>query len=228
MTAQSPARQDHIDCAHGLMIMHVMLFHLCDSSIYGTPYFYPILHTLSFFMAWFFFKSGMFYKDRKIKDVIVSGLRKLVVPALLFSAIGFIYYLISVHPETSLSNEIGYIYVFGSVHGATPMWFLFSLFAVLVLFTLLRKCKIQPIIIVIIAIALYFSNKAIGFRPYWAYNIPLGLVFFALGNLLKEIQYRKGTIIICMIVYFGLFSFILILTFNTLDSSQLLLLFHGH
>ncbi|MBP5515593.1 MAG: acyltransferase family protein [Bacteroidales bacterium] len=200
-------RQIHLDCAHGLMILHMMFFHLCDETIVGTPYYYPILHTLAFFMAWFFFKSGMFYRDWEIRDVIKTGFKRFIIPAVIFAVIGFAFYLLTVNPHATLSDEIKYFYVFGSVHGHTPIWFLFSLFAVQVIFTIIRKCKLNSVVIAVISLGLYFSSKYIGFRPYWIYNISLGLLFYSLGLLLKDHQYNRTITITCLVIYFGLYFF---------------------
>lgn len=203
----SKARQDHLDCAHGLMILHMMFFHLCVSTIYNTPLYHIILHPLSFFMAWFFFKSGMFFKEHNFVELIKRVIRKLIIPAIFFSLIGFICYLITDKPEINLYRELGYAYVFGTFHGNIPLWFLYSLFVVQIMFNALRRLHISPMIIALSGLCLYVLNKYIGFRPYWTYNIPLGLMFVALGFLLKNIQYDKRIIIPCLIIYWGLFFF---------------------
>ena len=45
---------------------------------------------LYFFMAWFFFKSGMFFKDKPIKAVIKSSAKRLLAPWAVFNAIGIV------------------------------------------------------------------------------------------------------------------------------------------
>ncbi|MBP5547900.1 MAG: hypothetical protein J6X58_03285 [Bacteroidales bacterium] len=211
MTALTEKRQNHIDCAHGLMILHMMFYHLCGSIIQDTPYYYPLLHTFAFFMAWFFFKSGMFYKDRKIKEVLLLGLKRLVIPALIFSLIGFVCYLIAKRPETTFSNEIDYLYVVGAFRGIGPMWFLTSLYLVQIVYSLIflinktHKTHLNPAIIAVISFAWLFFNKYLGLRPLWAYNIPLGLLFYSLGHLFKELQYNRIVVIVCIVIYSGFY-----------------------
>ncbi len=200
-------RQKHLDCAHGLMIIHMMFFHLCVSTIYNTPLYHTILHPLSFFMAWFFFKSGMFYKELSPIEQIKRGFQRLIIPALFFSLIGLICFFIIDKPGFSLSRECEYFYVFGTFHGNTPIWFLYSLFIVQIIFCILRKLRINHIVIAAFSFGWYFLNKHIGFRPYWTYNIPLGLMFVALGSIFKDIQYDRRVVILCLIIYFGLFLF---------------------
>ena len=202
MTEQTTLRQDHIDCVQGLMILCVMLYHLYDLTY--KPLYYILLFPLSFRIAWFFFKGGMFYKERGFKDVLFSGFKKLVVPAVVFNIIGFICYIVVEKPQINIINEIDFLYVFGSLHGDTPLWFLLSFFAIQIIYSLLRKMKISPIIIAFFSIGLFYTNKIIGFRPYWAYNIPIGLLFYALGSFFKEIQYKKNVIIISIIIYSSL------------------------
>ena len=206
MTGSAPIlRQQHIDCAHGLMILYVMFYHICGLSFYKIPICYCFLDPLSFFMAWFFFKSGMYYKDRCFKDELLSGLKKLIIPALFFSFIGYLCYLLINHLDFSISQEIDAFYLFGAFHGNIPLWFLFSLFAVRLLYLFLQKCHINSFFIIIISLGLFYLDKTIGFRPYWTYYIPLGLLFYSIGLSLKDTQYNLKLIIFCIIIYFGLF-----------------------
>lgn len=204
MTIQPSIRQDHLDCAHGLMILHMMFFHLCNATIIHKPYYYSILKPLSFFMAWFFFKSGMFYKVRSIIENIHLGFKRIIIPAAVFSLIGFIFYLLPNLSRFNYSLELKSIYYVGAIPGNTPLWFLFSLFVVQIIFSIMRKYNIHPILIVIIALGLYYLSQFIGFRPYWTYNIPIGLLFYSLGLLFKKLQYNRHIVILSLIIYFGL------------------------
>ena len=205
MPSITTEKQDHLICAHGLMILHMMFTHICASTIFDSPYYYAIRHTLSFFMAWFFFKSGMLYKERKITDVLLLSFKRLIIPAIVFSIIGFIYYFLSNTPETTLSNELRHFYAYGSFNGNFPLWFLFSLFVVQVEYSVIKKCHIPSLIIAILALSMYYICKYIGFRPYIVYNSSLGLFFYAMGNALKDLQYKKQIIIVCIFVYICLY-----------------------
>lgn len=200
-------RQRHIDCAHGLMILYMMLYHICDSTIFGTSLYDIITRPLSFFMAWFFFKSGMFYKDRTLYEVIRVGLIRLIIPAITFSLIGFVFYLVFYQTGFSFSNEFAFFYLYGCFKGNTPLWFLFSLFIVQILFVLFNKLKINHLLIPFISIGLYFLNKYVGFRPYWTLYIPIGLLFYSLGMIFKELQYNNQIIIVFIVIYFSFILF---------------------
>lgn len=197
--------QKDLDCVHGLMIIHMMFYHICGSAIYETDYYYPIVHTLSFFMAWFFFKSGMLFKKRAIADVIKRGFKRFIVPALFFSIVGYLCYLLVIHPTTTFKDEIYFVYEIGAFKGIAPIWFLLSLFCVQIIYTVLMQFGIKPAYIAVFALGFLFFNKFMGFRPLWMYNIPLGLMFFSLGQFLKKLQYDKFVVIGCLIVYLGFF-----------------------
>lgn len=198
-------RQSHLDCAHGLMILHMMVYHLCFSIKDNYDALYPILHTLSFFMAWFFFKSGMFFKERPLFETVQQCLKKLVVPYVVFSIVAFVIYYIVKLPAVDFSFEWRIFYLFGSIIHNMPLWFLFSLFAIQITYSILHKCKLNPYIIAVASIILFFLNKEIGFRPYWMLNIPLGLLFYSLGQIFKDIQYKPIVIIISLLMYLGLY-----------------------
>ena len=183
----------------------MMIYHLCVSIKDNYEALYPILHTLSFFMAWFFFKSGMFFKERPLFETIQQCIKKLIVPYVVFSIVAFVIYYIVKLPAVDFSFEWKILYLFGSLIHNMPLWFLFSLFAVQITYSILHKCKLNPYIIAGLSLSLFFMNKAIGFRPYWMLNIPLGLLFYSLGQIFKDIQYKPIVIIISLFVYFGLY-----------------------
>ena len=209
----------------------MMFYHLCGSTLYNTPYYYPAIHTLSFFMAWFFFKSGMLYKNRRFSEVLRLGFKRLFIPAVVFATIGIVCHLIANHPHTSFSNELEYAYIIGAFRGNGPIWFLFTLFAIQLLYNLIcnlltnlslfakaskihlvvqfvvciQKKHLVPILIALIALVWLFLNKLLGCRPLWAYNIPLGLMFFSLGHFFKDVQYNRVVIFLSAIIYWGLY-----------------------
>lgn len=62
-------RNSDIDAVAGLMICVMVLGHI-DSSV---PYLSPFLHFFNFFMPWFYFKSGMYFREQSVKDVMSGG-----------------------------------------------------------------------------------------------------------------------------------------------------------
>lgn len=66
-------RQSHIDSVAGLLIIHMILGHCIQVTDCRDLTLYKWMQVLSFFMPWFFFKSGMFYKERKPVEVLLLG-----------------------------------------------------------------------------------------------------------------------------------------------------------
>ena len=63
-----------IENISGLLIIYMILHHIfqwSDLNVINQTYW---MRPLSFFMAWFFYKSGMFYKDRKCKEILLGGI----------------------------------------------------------------------------------------------------------------------------------------------------------
>ena len=66
-------RQSNIDSVAGLLIIHMILGHCIQVTDCRDLTLYKWMQVLSFFMPWFFFKSGMFYKERKPVEVLLGG-----------------------------------------------------------------------------------------------------------------------------------------------------------
>lgn len=74
-------RDNTLDAVAGLLIIYMMLRHAFEWSGASTDYFYiASSQVLPFFMAWFFFKSGMFHKSISFADCAKRGLNKLIIP----------------------------------------------------------------------------------------------------------------------------------------------------
>ena len=193
-------RDTSIDNVAGVMILYMMYRHclvspLKASLVGGYITYYPLL----FFMAWFFFKGGMFYKDEPVLETARKGLRRLILPYLTFSALAL---LVSLGTHAILEGAEGIKHVIGEIpvyikrEGAlvcnAPLWFLPTLFAVRVLFSAGRWMRIPAPVLAAVGLAcgygLYRADLPIGL--YWG-NTALGLCFFALGYALKKIQSKS-------------------------------------
>lgn len=67
------SRQSRIDAVAGLMIIYMILYHIfqwCDLREVNRSYW---MQPISFFMFWFFYKSGMFYKERTCREILLGG-----------------------------------------------------------------------------------------------------------------------------------------------------------
>ena len=81
-------RIEYLDGVTGLLICYMMLNHIILRANIGISVDNVWLEPLQFFMFWFFYKSGMFYKPKPIKQLLVSGGHKLLLPWLVFGVAG--------------------------------------------------------------------------------------------------------------------------------------------
>lgn len=201
-------RQVHLDNVSGLMICYMMLMHillwkkipLANDSFWLEP--------LKFFMFWFFFKSGMFFREKPTKVKISGGARKLLVPFVVFSILGYILSVYHLWASCDI-NWVHYILtpmkeilLAGSIGGNDVLWFLTSLFMVQVLYNELVKRKVRPWLIVVIPLLIAFACHVLGIsKPEYLANISLGMVMYSLGYLLREAQYKKNIFLMAFAIY---------------------------
>ena len=128
-------RTAYLDSVGGIMIIYMIFYHCCQfSETTEQPFFQSISIVFGCFMAWFFFKSGMFHKDCGMEEVFKSIRNKLLRPYCAFMLIGYIAYCIDLFMEHDY-NWVHYILspikqclLGGGVHAwALPMWFLVTL-----------------------------------------------------------------------------------------------------
>ncbi|MCQ2190354.1 MAG: acyltransferase family protein [Paludibacteraceae bacterium] len=192
-------RVTSIDVVAGIMIIDMISYHC-----YGLPF--QIF--LSFFMPWFFFKSGMFYRRQSVKECIRKSAKKLLYPFLTFTIVGcLVYFLIFLQEGNHDWSDyfiipLKELLLDGSVYGDKPLWFLFSFFVVKVLFSLIESNTkyyvvfIIPAIIVVYVLYLYGNPL-----PRYFGNVCSGFVFYTLGYILREIQYNKYVSVTAIGVY---------------------------
>lgn len=201
-------RQVHLDNVSGMMICYMMLMHILlwkkipleNDSLWLEP--------LKFFMFWFFFKSGMFFREKPTKVKISGGARKLLVPFVVFSILG---YILSVY-HLWTSEDTNWVHYFltpikelivaGSIGGNDVLWFLTSLFMVQVLFNELVKRKMKPWMMVFIPLLIAFVCHALGIsKPAYLANVSIGIAFYSLGYLLRDFQYKRRNFLMAFVVY---------------------------
>lgn len=195
-------RENSLDSIHGLLVLYMMLMHLLGFAI-GTvsKYYYPLTHFLSFFMAWFYFKAGMFYRERTNVDCIKKASRRLLLPAIIYSLLGFLLYAILNKFKLDLSYELTSFYQSGAPHGNNPIWFLYSLFFVQVIYNAFRKIRISPYFIPLISAVLFAIPSFINVSCVLFLNVPLGLFFYSMGVVLSEKQYVRWLWIASLLGY---------------------------
>lgn len=167
---------------------------------------YIITNIFSFFMPWFFFKSGMFFKEEKFIDIYHKSIKRLIYPFIYFSIIGhFIYclYLFFVVKDFNIIHytlsPIKQLLMYGSIAGNLPLWFLLSLFAVRIIFFYVYKNKYLISLLVAIPYLVYIFKINI---PLYFVNVFSGLFFYSCGYFLKKHQYNNKFFLIAFGIYF--------------------------
>lgn len=192
-------RRIDLDCISGLMIITMLLVHISDFSGTRNVQFLEIPYLIfQFFMAWFFYKSGMFHSDN---DLLKRSIRRLIIPWCVFTLIGVVVKF-SVDSSYSFRAIVVEILFGGASSGNTALWFLFSLFICRILFSLCVKMHISPFMLVGISFILAFAHNLSSISmPYYLGNIPLGLAFYSLGFWLKNKQYLDKLFVWSLIIY---------------------------
>lgn len=84
-------RDKSIDATAGLLILFMIYGHVMSWTNLTEAHSFIVLDRIfCFFMPWFFFKAGMFYKQEKIDLVCKAGYKRLLVPYIVWG--GRIYY----------------------------------------------------------------------------------------------------------------------------------------
>lgn len=172
---------------------------------------------LSFFMPWFFYKSGYFFQKKPFKEQIQKDSRKFLLPFIVWSLIGYMLYLWFSYENGNLTFHsatytiLRNFFLTGKIPINGPLWFLLSLFGVKCIANLIlpiRKTKffhfVNIIIIIIgVAIAYELNQRSPRLMPLWVANCSSGLVFFTFGYWLHEYENNWYTIIPCVVLYFS-------------------------
>ncbi len=131
-----------IDFAAGIMILWMIIYHaLCYEwgfisrgiEITNPCVYFPYL---SFFMPWFFYKSGQFFEKRPMKESLSKDARKLLLTFVIWSAIGYTFYLLfgtlnhSLTLRSATYSIARGLFLTGKVPINEPLWFLLTLFGV--------------------------------------------------------------------------------------------------
>lgn len=205
-------RNNSLDMIAGIFIVYMIVLHIlqwCNLTyVFGNV----VFHVFSFFMFWFFFKSGMFYREKLSKDIIIGGCKRLIVPFVIFSIVGHLLLCIKLLQEGDYNwmhyvlSPIKSILLNGSLAGNLPLWFLLTLLAVQLIFNYLsKKVNIWFVVFVGYSIACILNMVAIPLPLYFA-NIALGIATYGFGYKMKNVLYKNN------VFYFGFVVYIVILS----------------
>lgn len=207
-------RLDHLDAVAGLLIVFMMFTHIMQRcGLTGVPTYLFLQRVLSFFMAWFFFKSGRFAKDTSLREEWAVVWKKLLVPYLLFSLIGWVVDTVWL----LLSGARGWnalcwtplhtLLVSGSLPGNLPLWFLPILASVRLIACLLRKLRIPVPVVAVVSFGLAWLLSRLVPIPFYLGSSAAGLTFYSLGTLLREKADSRPVWIVAAVVYAALLLF---------------------
>ena len=125
-------REKYVDVVAGIMISWMILGHCIHFSHFGLS----LYKYGSFFMPWFFYKSGMFFMPRQRTDLMKKDANKLLRTLVVYFFIGWVVWCACGIIDGSLSFKgciilpIQSFLIKGSFKGNGALWFLLSIFIV--------------------------------------------------------------------------------------------------
>lgn len=200
-------RDNAVDSVAGLMIIYMVFTHVCQHfHIQDTSFYMSLEHILYFFMPWFFYKAGLFFKVSDNKIMFLKSTRRLIIPFIKYSFIGHVCYCLvsffngNLHLSTIIPYRI--LLMHGSIPGNLPLWFLLSLFLCRVILNILLNKAIPISLVAILSLSIAFLLHEIGFvHPFYAANIWTGLFFMSIGYMTNKMILTPPHVILCLIIY---------------------------
>lgn len=201
-------RTQHYDMAAGIMLSWMILGHIASHASFECELLRTLGQQLSFFMPWFFYKSGRFHHSKPLSIVVKSGYSKLIVPFIVYSIIGQIIYYLCLVVEHNITfrsyvyQPLRSLFVTECLPGNGALWFLVVLFFVKILADIIihKVHPLSPIFLgIIIAFTCYMSG--VSWLPCLIPNVAAGLAFYVMGYWLRDYENSVWTIIVCLVVY---------------------------
>lgn len=200
-------RTTHIDLAAGIMLAWMILGHTASHASYVGIF--PIIGKyLSFFMPWFFYKAGMFYRDKSTKERAIGGAKKLLSPFLIYSLIGqlFLYICLIVEHNVSFRSfvyqPLRSLFVTECLPGNGALWFLVVLYLVNLIIPLVIN-KIHPLIITLWGIGIAFICYLLhtSWFPCIIPNTAAGIAFYSMGYYCRDKEDKGWMLAIAIATY---------------------------
>lgn len=202
-------RDKSLDIGAGLFVSIAILRH-CFQYAYLTNnmLYYWITNIFACFMAWFYFKSGMFYKPQESKSI--KNFCKEIAPKILFPFLKYWLYscIVYIFMIAFIDGGVDVIYFkkilydliyYNATPNNGPLWFLISIFGVRFICNFFLRGGFL-VLSVLIVFSYLISRLQDWHLPIALLNIPLGCVFFLLGYMFKKLQYDKKICIVSLII----------------------------
>lgn len=193
-----------IDSVGGLLIIWMVLHHIFIHADATKLIEYRLLYRiLFFFMPWFFYKAGIFFRNCSYRKLIKKDFHRLFIPFIFWTVIGFLCYALT--PDNWENITFGNLFVELLQNGALKinlvLWFLSSLIVI----RLINNLILTPPYLAIYALCmLVFSWILYHYKFDSTYILPeicTGGFFFAMGRLCHKIQYEKIIFYLSLIVF---------------------------
>ncbi len=197
-------RKEFIDVAKGIGIILVVLGHLNSAE-------QPIRNFIySFHMPLFFLLSGLFFNgDTDFPTLLKKSVKTLLVPYLIFVALDAVVYIFDNNFQV---ESIAFAFNSRALSATglrlritnLPIWFLFALFYIRLLYYYVHRSKIVEAIIIIIGFVLVAVAKYFWYPPKCMYIVAIPcFVFYSMGYRLKNFVFslgeKKTTVVGCML-----------------------------
>ena len=203
-------RENYLDWISGLMILQMIFGHiLIFAELIDKPGWFEANHILSFFMPWFFFKSGMFFNSAKSwAETLKSSWKRLMVPFIIFTIIGYfvqVLWLCLLKPEVNWKWYIGSIkqvFTDGCIATNGPIWYLLSLFIIRLGYFQLSKVGVKDSLLLLLSAVISISFYLYGLSQILliVVHTVLGKFFFVCGHYFKIIQFNNKVFFISLTV----------------------------
>lgn len=215
VNTKAPSRDASLDWIAGLLTLVVLVQHIDDladyelgwKSIGGGRVFY-------FYMAWFFFKSGVFEKNGNLHKTYNRIWTHLVVPYLFFSILSWVIWApgyLMIHDwsfKWLIAASWRWFYQFGYIPNDGPLWFMATLIVCRLLYPLCHRYCLNNYVIAGIAwisAYLYYLIWHHVEQPQYVFlPIPQGLMalaLYAIGVQWNNIRYGIWSTVFFCVMY---------------------------
>lgn len=169
---------------------------------------FSLMHFFSFFMPWFFYKSGMFHKEDEAvtKEAIYKYVKRLGAPYLFVVLSMGVLHIFEIPFGRSIISIVAYLYI-----GSPLKWFLEVLFITNILLLIIPKRRYILLLSLFLSFVISdIMNRNFLSLPYLIREVPNAMIYMIAGYLLKEIQckYNRLWEIGLIAVLYLLFIFI--------------------
>lgn len=174
---------------------------------------FPYLH---FFMPWFFYKSGQFFKKREKGSLLHKDSNKLLRQFVIWSVIGYMVFLCFCYAEGNFTfRQVIYrvarcLFLEGYIMLNVPLWFLLTLFGVRQVANIVLPKKegdkfywLRCLTIILLGYTISYFAFRLDHRllPQWIANGASGLAFFTMGYCLQKYETKWWLILPCVFAY---------------------------